>query len=108
MENSDGFVPVLKEKELKGGKMKLVTVEGTPILFIKQQGQIFAINNRCPHMACGLIGGTLDSLVIVCPCHDWRFDLTTGEYEEAPGFRLTKYNWKIKSGKIWVNHEEET
>ena len=102
MENSDGFVHVLKEKELQEGKMKLVTVEGTPILFIKQQGQIFAINNRCPHMACSLLGGTLEGLVIVCPCHNWRFDLTTGEYEEAPGFRLTKYNWKIKSGKIWV------
>ena len=107
MENSDGFVPVLKEKELQEGKMKLVSLEGTPILFIKQQGQIFAINNRCPHMACSLLGGTFEGLVIVCPCHDWRFDLTTGEYEEAPGFRLTKYNWKIKSGKIWVKLEEE-
>lgn len=107
MKNPEGFLPVLKEEELQEGKMKLVSVEGTPILFIKQQGQIFAINNRCPHMACGFIGGTLDGLVIVCPCHDWRFDLTSGEYEEAPGFRLTKYNWKIKSGKIWVNMEEE-
>ena len=107
MKNPDGFLPVLKEEELQEGKMKLVSVEGTPILFIRQQGQIFAINNRCPHMACGFIGGTLDGLVIVCPCHDWRFDLTTGEYEEAPGFRLTKYKWKIKSGKIWVNMEEE-
>ena len=54
-------------------------------------------------MACGFSGGTLDGLVIVCPCHDWRFDLETGEYEEGPGFfKLTKYDWKIKSGKIWV------
>ena len=108
MEDLDGFMPVLDEKELGEGKMKLVTVEGTPILFIKQQGQIFAINNRCPHMACGFSGGVLDGLVIVCPCHDWRFDLITGEYEDGPGFRLTKYDWKIKSGKIWVKLEDET
>jgi nitrite reductase/ring-hydroxylating ferredoxin subunit len=108
MENEDGFVPVLEEKELKEGNMILVPVEGTPVLFIKQKGLVFAINNRCPHMACGFSGGTLDDMVIVCPCHDWRFDLETGEYEEAPGFRLTKYNWKIKSGKIWVKLEEET
>ena len=88
--------------------MKLVTVEGTPILFIKQQGQIFAINNRCPHMACGFIGGTLDGLVIVCPCHDWRFNLETGEYEEEPAMKLTKYEWKLESEKIWVKIEEET
>ncbi len=108
MEVPNSFVPVLDEKELQEGKMKLVSVEGTPVLFIKKQGEIFVINNRCPHMACSLSGGTLDGLVIVCPCHDWRFDLTIGEYEEAPGFKLTMYDWKIKSGKIWVKLEEDT
>jgi len=108
MENQDEFVPVLDEKELQEGKMKLVSVEGTPILFIKQEGQIFAINNRCPHMACSFSGGTLDGLVIVCPCHDWRFDLKTGKYDVEPAYELTKYDWKIKAGKIWVRLEEET
>jgi nitrite reductase/ring-hydroxylating ferredoxin subunit len=97
----------LEETDLQEGKMKLVTIEGTPILFIKLQGQIFAINNRCPHMACGFSGGTLDGLVIVCPCHDWRFDLRTGEYEDEPMYKLTKYDWKTKSGKIWVKIEED-
>ena len=106
MENIEGFVPVLDEKELQEYKMKLVSVEGTPILFIKQQGQIFAINNHCPHMACSLIGGTLDGLVIVCPCHDWRFNLETGEYEDEPAIKLTKYEWKLESGKIWVKLED--
>jgi nitrite reductase/ring-hydroxylating ferredoxin subunit len=105
MVNSDSFVAVLNEKELTESKMKLVTVEGTPVLLIRQQGQIFAINNRCPHMACGFFSGTLDNGVIICPCHEWRFDLETGEYEEAPGFKLTKYEWKVESGKIWVKIE---
>jgi nitrite reductase/ring-hydroxylating ferredoxin subunit len=43
----------------------------------------------------------------VCPCHDWRFNLETSEYEEEPGFKLTKYEWKIKSGKILVKLEED-
>jgi nitrite reductase/ring-hydroxylating ferredoxin subunit len=108
MGSEDGFVSVLDEKELGEGKMNLVTVEGTPVLLIKKNGQIFAINNRCPHMACGFLGGTLDGMVIVCPCHDWRFNLENGEYEIEPFFKLTKYDWKIKSGKIWVKLEEET
>ncbi len=108
MENLDGFVTVMDEKELQEGKMKLFSVNGTPVLLIKKQGQIFAINNRCPHMACGFSGGTLDGLIIVCPCHDWRFNLETGEYENEAFFKLTKYDWKVKSGKIWVKLEEET
>jgi nitrite reductase/ring-hydroxylating ferredoxin subunit len=107
MENSNSFLPVLDEKELGEGKMKLVSIEGTPVLLIRQKGNIFAINNRCPHMSCGFSGGTLENLVIICPCHDWRFDLTTGEYEEAPGFRLTMYDLKVKSGRIWVKLNDE-
>ena len=108
MENHDGFVPVLEEKELQEGKMKRLSVEGTPVLFIKQQGKIFVIDNRCPHQGCGFSGGTLDGLVIVCPCHDWRFNLETGEYEDEPLIKLTKFEWKVESGKIWVKLEEDT
>ena len=102
----ENFFPALDEKELEEGAMKLVSVEGTPILLVKQAGQIFAVDNRCPHQGCGFSGGTLDGNVIVCPCHEWRFNLETGEYEEEPAFRLTKYDWKIRDGKIWVKLED--
>jgi len=107
LDKLDEFVPVLEEKELKEGEMKLISVEGMPVLFIKQSGKIFVIDNRCPHMGCGFSGGTLDGLVIVCPCHDWRFDLETGEYEDAPSMKLISYKWKIKAGKIWVKLDED-
>ena len=105
MENEDGFVAVLEEKELGEGKMKRLSVEGTPVLLIKQQGKIFAVDNRCPHQACSLSNGFLDGLVIVCPCHDWRFNLETGEYEDDPSLKLSKFDWKVESGKIWVKLE---
>ncbi len=99
------FVSVLDEKELQEGSMKLVDVEGVPVLFVKVFGEIFVIDNRCPHMYCGFSGGSLDGYVIVCPCHEWRFDLRTGEYEEEKAMKLTKYEWKLESGKIWVKTE---
>ena len=74
----ENFFPALDEKELKDGMMKLVSVDGTPILLIKQHGKIFAVDNRCPHQGCGFSGGTLDGNVIVCPCHEWRFNLGDG------------------------------
>ena len=107
MINQEEFVPVLDENELHEGKMKLVPFEGIPILFIKQQGKIFVIDNRCPHMACSLAGGSLDGMVIVCPCHDWRFSLETGEYEDEPSMRLAMFKWKVESGKIWVKLDKE-
>jgi len=105
-EKTSSFVPVLEEKDLKECAMKLVRVEDSPVLLIKKSDKIFAIDNRCPHMGCCFSGGTLDGLVIVCPCHEWRFNLRTGEYEDEPSIKLTKYEWKIKAGKIWVKLEE--
>ena len=106
MSSKNGFVPVLDENELQEGTMKLVSVEGSPVLLIKQFGQIFAIDNRCPHMGCAFSGGTLEDFLIVCPCHDWRFDLISGAYEEEPDIKLTKFEWKTKDGKIWIKLED--
>jgi nitrite reductase/ring-hydroxylating ferredoxin subunit len=99
------FVQVLDESELLEGSKKLVDVEGVPVLLVKVHGEIFAIDNHCPHMFCGFSGGSLDGYLIICPCHDWRFDLRTGEYEEEKDMKLTKYEWKVEAGKIWVKTE---
>ena len=59
-------------------------------------------------MGCAFSGGTLEGFLIVCPCHDWRFDLKTGEYQDEPSIKLTRYEWKIEAEKIWIKIEEET
>jgi nitrite reductase/ring-hydroxylating ferredoxin subunit len=102
----EDFVPVLNENELLEGTMKLVKFEGLPLLLIKQQGKIFVIDNRCPHQGCGFSGGTLDGMCIICPCHDWCFNLETGEYLVEPLMKLKKFDWKIEAGKIWVKLDE--
>ena len=100
------YFVALEEKDLHDGTMKLVSVEGEPILLIKQAGKIFAIGNRCPHMGCGFSGGTLDGMCIICPCHDWCFNLETGEYKDEPSIKLKKFEWKIEDGKIWIKLDD--
>lgn len=107
MSNDEGYVLVIEEKELQEGKMKLVRVQGVPVLFIKQNGKIYAIDNRCPHQACGFAGGSLDGSVIICPCHEWRFNLESGEYANQPFYKLVKYPFKVEAGKVWVKVEED-
>jgi nitrite reductase/ring-hydroxylating ferredoxin subunit len=100
------FKFAIEESQLQDNSMKLVRLEGVPVLLIKQQGQIFAIDNRCPHMGCGFSGGALDGFMVICPCHDWRFSLQTGEYTEDKAFKLVFYRTKIVDGKIMVELPE--
>jgi nitrite reductase/ring-hydroxylating ferredoxin subunit len=103
----DNFVAALDEAALENGKMVPQRINGVPVLFIKQNGKIYVIDDRCPHMGCKFSGGSLDGDVVVCPCHDWRFNLESGEYEEMPDYKLVTYPFKVKDSKIWVNLEEE-
>jgi len=48
--SEDGFVPSIKESELKEGQMKPVRVKGRPILLVRQDSEVFGVSNRCPHM----------------------------------------------------------
>jgi nitrite reductase/ring-hydroxylating ferredoxin subunit len=98
----DNYKFALEENQLQDNSMKLVRIEGTPVLLIKQAGQIFAVDNRCPHMGCSFFGGTLEGFTILCPCHDWRFNLQTGEYEKEKSLKLVTFKLKISDGKIWV------
>jgi nitrite reductase (NADH) small subunit len=47
-------------------------------VFHSREGQAFATQARCPHkggpLADGLVGGT----TLICPLHEWTFDLRSG------------------------------
>jgi 3-phenylpropionate/trans-cinnamate dioxygenase ferredoxin subunit len=107
MAENQGYMPIIEENELQEGKMKLKRTQGKPVLFIKQKGQIYVIDDRCPHMACKLSNGSLDEDVVICPCHEWRFNLKTGEYEESASYKLKVYPFKVEDGKVWVKLEED-
>jgi nitrite reductase/ring-hydroxylating ferredoxin subunit len=47
--------------------------------------------------------GTLDGYNLVCPCHDWRYDIRTGRFRAAPELGLTVYPVKAETGKIYVS-----
>jgi 3-phenylpropionate/trans-cinnamate dioxygenase ferredoxin subunit len=64
--------------ELADGQMKMVTVGDKGILLAHVAGNIFAVQNRCPHMFGNLSRGTLDGTVVTCPRHYSQFDLRDG------------------------------
>jgi nitrite reductase/ring-hydroxylating ferredoxin subunit len=107
MSEDEAYTPVIAESELLEGKMKLIRAEGKQVLFIKQNGKLYVIDDRCPHMGCKFSGGSLEGDFVVCPCHDWRFNLETGEYEKDPEYVIVTYPFKLKDGKVWVNVEED-
>jgi nitrite reductase/ring-hydroxylating ferredoxin subunit len=99
---SDNFVPCLNDDELKEGQMKRVQVSGRSILLARMGGQVFGLSNSCPHMGCSLDKGLLRQYLVMCPCHGWKFDVRTGEYQENKAIKLENYRCIVKNGRVYV------
>jgi len=85
------------------GEMAVVFPYGMPVLLVKKSGNIYAVSNKCAHMGCTLSRGTLVGATVKCPCHDWMFDLRTGEFISAAQIRIPAYESKVEGNKIFVN-----
>ncbi len=94
---------VLDDAELPEGQMTPAYPLGVNVVLARVSGVIYAISGKCVHMACPLFTGKLESYTITCPCHDWRFDIRTGKFLDAPELLLKVYPTKSETGKIFVN-----
>lgn len=99
----DSWVFAIEEKNLKTENLILVSPKGLPILLIEKNGSLYAFENKCAHMACPLSGGVLDGYILQCPCHDWKFDIRTGEFLDAKEIKIITFGVKKAEGKIFIN-----
>ncbi|HSJ59523.1 MAG TPA: Rieske 2Fe-2S domain-containing protein [Anaerolineae bacterium] len=70
--------------EVAPGSFKLVELDGEGVLVYNVGGVFHATQAECPHAYGPLEEGTLDGHLIVCPLHDSRFDVTSGQVVAGP------------------------
>ena len=47
-------------------------------VFRNEQGEVFALLDRCPHKGGPLSQGIVHGRAVACPLHNWNIDLATG------------------------------
>ena len=61
------------------GEGRVVQLGGTRIaLFRTRQGAVYATQAECPHRGGPLADGIVGARTVVCPLHEYRFDLASG------------------------------
>ena len=98
-----GWTFVSDDAALLEGQMAPVYPLGVNVLLARVSGAVYAVSGRCAHMACPLAGGRLEGDTVICPCHDWHFDVRTGKFADAPELCLAVYPTKLEAGKLFVN-----
>lgn len=62
---------------------------------------VYVFANACPHAGGNLGGGDLDGDTIVCPWHQWAFDLETGRCTHAPLARVQRFAAEVRDGVVY-------
>ena len=103
----DFFVPqrhiVTTLAALPPGAGKRFTVADRNLALFNVNGQIYAIDDRCPHDSASLAEGSLDGTTIICPWHGAEFDVTSGKVLCPPAVEnVASYPVFVKGDAIEV------
>jgi nitrite reductase (NADH) small subunit len=82
----------------------VVDADGTPVVVIWHEGDVHALANTCIHKQRELNKGVVLHGRIVCPGHQWAFELGTGWCKERERCQPT-YPVRVEDGVVWVGSE---
>jgi nitrite reductase (NADH) small subunit len=66
-------------------------------------GKPLALNNVCPHRGGPLAEGAIEGGKVVCPWHQWTFDLATGVAIDPPGAKTEAYPLTLSGEDVLVD-----
>ncbi|MCO4758367.1 MAG: non-heme iron oxygenase ferredoxin subunit [Oceanospirillaceae bacterium] len=81
----------------------VIPVGNISLLLINVSGEIFAVENLCPHDGGKLHEGPVEGTEVICPRHGARFCLRTGEVLAPPATEdIDSFPTRIKASRIEV------
>ena len=90
------FVRVAQVKDVPGGALTKVVAHGRHVLLANVGGTIYAMEAVCTHEGVPLEEGTLEGNTIICPWHEGRYDVRTGEADPSTDWVRDTASWKVK------------
>jgi nitrite reductase/ring-hydroxylating ferredoxin subunit len=97
------FVRAGSLEELKAKGRLVVHGRHRPILLVHEDGHVFALDNRCPHMGFPLDRGSIEDGILTCHWHHARFELASGCTFDLWADDVPTCPVEIRAGgEIWV------
>jgi nitrite reductase/ring-hydroxylating ferredoxin subunit len=97
------FVHAGSLEELKANGRLVVHGRHRPVLLVYEDGHVFALDNRCPHMGFPLERGSVEDGILTCHWHHARFELASGCTFDLWADDVPTCPVEIRAGgEIWV------
>ena len=96
------FQTVCKLSDLSREIGKTVLVGSRLVALFLVDGQVYAIDDVCPHMGASLGAGEIEGGVVTCPWHGWRFRVTNGTWADNPRIKIPCFPARIAGDEVQV------
>ena len=80
--------PMVRSQDIAEGSATLLRAKGEEMAVFKSNGQLYGIQNICPHEGGLLCNGWIEGGEVVCPLHGYKFDLKTGACSTDPKLKV--------------------
>jgi nitrite reductase/ring-hydroxylating ferredoxin subunit len=100
--DADGYRAVVRSELLRDGEGNTFKLDGHNIAAFRVAGKVHVIDDECLHENGPLGEGKLEGNVVICPYHDWRYDVTTGTCLTEPDRHIACYAAREKDGFLWI------
>ena len=101
--SADPQRPMIHPEEITEGSAKLLRAKGEEMAVFKNNGQLYGIQNICPHEGGQLCKGWIDGGEVVCPLHGYKFNLKTGVCSTDPKLRVKVFRLVARGDHFTVD-----
>lgn len=96
------WVEVADLKQLQRRKKLLASAGDEQVALFFVDGDVYALHDVCIHKKRSLSKGLVFQGNVICPGHQWAFDLATGWNDEWDECQPT-FDVKVEDGTVFVN-----
>ncbi len=101
--DADGFTDLARETDIPAGTSRLFHVNDTPVaLFHGRDGRWVAAYGVCPHKSGPLVDSIYGNGHLVCPLHNYAFDVVTGVCDNPDIRPVRIFETLLKDGRVLV------
>ncbi len=101
------FVRATSLAEIQRSGRLTVQLKGHTVVLFAHNDEIYAVDNRCPHMGFPLDQGSVQDGILTCHWHHARFDLESGGTFDQWADDVRRFPVVVREGKVWVEIARE-
>jgi nitrite reductase/ring-hydroxylating ferredoxin subunit len=89
--------------DLKRETQVTLQLNGHTIALFHHNDQVYAVDNRCPHMGFPLDKGSVQDCILTCHWHHARFDLASGGAFDQFADDVRAFPVVLREGQVWID-----